>query len=205
MLQNLPKCSSYILIDTEYLISKINEGYRFYKDLYPDREFEQFDILNMINIVASTTKITVPNETTNIVFLYKLGNSSFPNAKGFQDVLRFADFRNTVSLSNDEGSTINFYSFFADPFGDEFSYNCEYNDLLREIVSKKDVFTIIMCKDGHEQNDLLEKFNSTIDKSFYIFRDIDPEIGLSDYSEKFRYVTIDYVIALCMGLKQREW
>lgn len=209
MLYNLNKCSTYILIDVEYLIKKINECYKFYIGLYPEKKLNRFDITNLLTSIMQTTHTMHNGDNINVIFYYKLGNSEIPYSNGQLDVWEFNNLQNPVKLIYEQGLTMNLYSIFSDPeCDDELSYNEEFIMHLRQIVTSQDAFTIVVCKDNENSDTInywLEEFEKNIDKKFYIYRDIDYKIGIGYYSQKFSYVALDYAIASCMGLKSYEW
>ncbi len=207
MFQNLEKCTAYILIDMEYLIRKINECYVFYGNLYPEKYFRKFDITTLLSCFVSTARIMYEGDPVNVIFYHKLGNTEIPYSEGPQDVMEYCNYLQPGRLINRHGATMNLYSFYADPEGEDMDYEEEFADHLREIANKDDCFTVIVCKDG-EYIDILnywiEEFDKHIEKKFFLFRDIDSSFGLDYPSDKFSYVTLDYAIGLCMGLQREE-
>lgn len=207
MFQNLEKCTAYILIDMEYLIKKINDCYEFYGNLYPDKYFRKFDINTLLTCFVSTARIMHEGDPVNVIFYHKLGNTEIPYSEGPQDIMEYSNYLQPGRLINRQGATMNLYSFYADPEGDDMDYENEFENHLREIANKSDCFTVVVCKDG-ESSDMLnywiEEFDKHIDKIFYLFRDIDSSFGLNYPSDKFSYVTLDNAIGLCMGLQRGE-
>lgn len=205
MLQNLEKCAAYILIDMKYLNAKIKECYGFYTGLYPEKKFPKFDIRLLLSCFTQTAHLVETGDSINVVFFYNLGDSKIAYSEGPQDVFEYSNYRNPQKLVSNSGSSINLYSFFADPEGDEFAYDNEFAGYMTEVADKDDAFTVVMCMDNEIHNNMLEEFDSHIEKKFLLFRNYNSDMGLSYYSEKFSYVTVDYAIALCMGLTKGEW
>ena len=202
----LPKLhESVILIDAEFLIKKIKENYDFYSDLYSDREFKEIQLTDIINIVASTSRIINPNDSVSVIILYKLGNEILPCTSEPNDLFVFNDYVNNPMRCTINECRFDFASFFANPEStSEFAFHEEFNSLLEQIAYDEYTFSISIIADNESCNYHLEELNEAVDKSFYIFRGTDYEIGIGN-SEKFNYVNFDYVVAMCMGLEQSEW
>jgi hypothetical protein len=104
-----------------------------------------------------------------------------------------------------KGCKFDFASFYANPeYDNEYEYYEEFNQLLNSIAYNDNTFSISLVADNESCNYQLEEYDNMLDKSFFIFRGTDYEIGI-DGSDKFSYVNFDYVIAMCMGLRQSEW
>ena len=196
---------SVILIDSEFLISKINECYDFYSDLYPDREFPKLELSDVIDSIASTSKITNGSDEINVLFLYRINNDALPYTSEPNNLFLFNDFTNKPITCTINNCRYDVASFYSDPeTDDDFEYMEEFSQLLRQISYDDATFNICLVADNNYYNYFLETFEEMLDKAFFVFRGTDYEIGI-DQSPKFHYVNFDYVLASCMGLKQSEW
>lgn len=196
---------SVILIDAEFLIKKIQENYDFYSDLYQDREFQKIRLADIIDIVASSSRIVHPFESVSVIILYKIGNDILPYTCEPNHLFTFNDYVNKPMGCTINDCNFEFASFFANPeYDNEYEYYEEFNQLLNTIAYDGNTFSISLVADNEYCNTQLENYDVELDKSFFIFRGTDYEIGI-DGSEKFSYVNFDYVIAMCMGLSQNEW
>lgn len=218
MLENLEKSNAYILIDIAYLNKKIEEVYEYYGGLYPHKQFKDFDLNEMLNCFTSTCRVNFANSNVNVVLFYKLGDSVIAHSKGLKDVASFGIYPNPCVLRNTNGCTMRLYSFFADyePMESGFemlsAYDKEFLGYLREVVEKTEVSNIIVCKDVENENDVdainyeLEDINKETDlnKKIYLIGNYRSYLGPTD-SNRFFSVVLDYVIALCIGLRRDEW
>ena len=218
MLQNFEKSNAYILIDIAYLNKKIEEGYEYYGRLYPQKQFKDFDLIEMLKCFTSTCRINVPNNNVNVVLFYKLEDSVLAHSKGRKDVASFGNYPNPGVFRNTNGCSMRLYSFFADPNPVEFefamlsAYDKEFLGYLRKIVEKPEVSSIIVCKDTEDENGIdainyeLENINKETDqnKKIYLIGNYNSYLGPTN-SNRFFSVVLDYVIAICMGLSKYEW
>jgi hypothetical protein len=196
---------SVILIDGEFLIKKIKENYDFYSDLYPDKEFNNIRLVDIIEIVASSSKIIHPYDSVNVIILYRLSNSVLPYTSEPNNLFVLSDYVNMPMGCKINECNFDFASFFSNPdYDDDYNYYEEFNQLLNVIAYDGETFSISLVADNEVCNYPLEEFDDMLDKSFFIFRGTDYEIGING-SEKINYVNFDYVIAMCMGLRQSEW
>ena len=202
----LPKLhESVILIDAEFLIKKIKENHDFYSDLYPNREFQEIRLIEIIDIVATSSRIIHANDSVSVIILYRLDNGELPFASEPNNLFVFNDYVNSPMSCTINDCNFDFASFFANPeYDEEYEYYEEFNQLLNNIACDDSTFSISLVADNESCNYQLEEYDDMLDKSFFIFRGTDYEIGI-DGSDKFSYVNFDYVIAMCMGLRQSEW
>ena len=203
----LPKLNeSVILIDAEFLISMIKENYVFYTDLYKDRTFPPIRLADIINIIASTSRILQENEKVNVIFFSKLGNDTLPNTIEPNCLFEFADFTNNPIHCEINKCTFEFAYYYADPEMDEYDdekYCEEFGQLLVSAAYDHKTFNISIVADNDYYYRYLVNFDANLEKSFVIYRGLYSTLGID--SPKFSSVTFDYVIAMCMGLKKGEW
>jgi len=202
----LPKLNeSVILIDGNFLIKKIKENHNFYSDLYPNRDFQDIRLIEIIDIVAASSRIIHANDSVSVIILYRLDYSELPFTSEPNNLFVFNDYVNNPMGCTIKGCKFDFASFYANPeYDNEYEYYEEFNQLLNSIAYDDNTFSISLVADNESCNYQLEEYDNMLDKSFFIFRGTDYEIGING-SDKFSYVNFDYVIAMCMGLRQSEW
>ena len=174
----LPKLNqSVILINTEFLIKMIKDGVDFYSGLYPGRSFPLINVGDIIYRIATNSRITHDTDPIIVIFLYKLDNKILPHVNYPNNLFVFSDIVNKSFFMNAGTNVFHFVSYFADPEELE-SFDVEFSDLFRQVAYDKNVFNISIVADNDMMNYYLERFVDELDKSLFVYRSLDPEIGI---------------------------
>lgn len=184
-----------ILIDTDFLNERISHHLTFYKDLYPDKEFEKINLANLLYNFILNARIEEAGHNVDILFAYTLGNDILTNCEP-NNVFSFID-TNQVQMETEKGTFL-IRSFFAD---EDETCTEHFINMLRMINNSPRVSRIIMVADNPDLNFELEMMNEQNDKSLFIFKKHHLQTAID---ADVKYVTILYPIAYALGLDNSE-
>lgn len=184
-----------ILIDTDFLNERISHNLTFYKDLYPDKEFEKINLANLLYNFILNARIEEAGHNVDILFAYTLGNDILTNCEP-NNVFSFID-TNQVQMETEKGTFL-IRSFFAD---EDETCTEHFINMLRMINNSPRVSRIIMVADNPDLNFELEMMNEQNDKSLFIFKKHHLQTAID---ADVKYVTILYPIAYALGLDNSE-
>jgi|SRR5690606_2802319 len=184
-----------ILIDTDFLNERISHHLAFYKELYPDKNFDKINLAELLYNFALNARIEEAGHNVDILFAYTLGNKTLTHCEP-NKVFSFMD-TNQVQMETEKGTFL-IRSFFGD---EDETCSDHFINMLRMINHSPRVSRIIMVADNPELNFELEMMCEQNEKSLFIFKkhhlqtDIDADV---------KYVTILYPIAYALGLNNSE-
>jgi hypothetical protein len=184
-----------ILIDTDFLNERISHHLTFYKDLFPDKEFEKIKLANLLYNFILNARIEEAGHNVDILFAYTLGNDILTNFEP-NNVFSFID-TNQVQMETEKGTFL-IRSFFAD---EDETCTEHFINMLRMINNSPRVSRIIMVADNPDLNFELEMMNEQNDKSLFIFKKHHLQTAID---ADVKYVTILYPIAYALGLDNSE-
>jgi hypothetical protein len=183
-----------ILIDTDFLNERISHNLTFYKELYPDKNFEKINLANLLYKFALNARVEEAGHNVDILFAYTLGNDHLTNCEP-SNVFDFIDSKQ-VQMETEKGTFL-IRSFFAD---EDETCNEHFVNMLRMVNYSPRVSRIIMVADSSELNFELEMMNEQNEKSLFLIKKYhDTEIEVP-----IKYVKIDYPIAYALGLNNNE-
>tara|TARA_Y100001970_G_scaffold213421_1_gene260850 strand:+ start:397 stop:996 length:600 start_codon:yes stop_codon:yes gene_type:complete len=198
---NLGKLNqTVILIDTDYLNEKIKENVVFYKDLYPDKQFDTIMLFKLLYSFMLNARVQESGNNVDVLFAYRLENSNlyFCNPNDIWDLGMTEEFSMKTNLGN-----LIVRSFFADPEGE--SCSMHFINMFKMLCYDDSVDRIIMVADNAELNIELLKGSYKLweNKSLFLLKDY--QNSKISAPIKIKYVNISYAIASALGLENHEF
>jgi len=189
-----PLHQTVILIDTEYLNSRIADNLEFYSKLYPEREFQEINLADLLYQFVINARIEESGQMVDVLFAYRPSQSELTFCEP-SNVFSFIDIHKITAVT-DKG-TLSVRSFFADE-----NETCiqHFINMLEMVYNDKNVSRIVMIADNEELNPLLEIIYEQAEKSLFMIKDSQ----LSQIDIPIKYVKIDYPIAFSLGLNLSE-
>ena len=184
-----------ILIDTDFLNERISHYITFYKDLYPDKDFKNINLANLLYKFALNARVEEAGHNVDILFAYTLSNSNLEHCTPSD--LTFDITSDGVEMETDIGTF-----FIRAFFGDENeTCNEHFLNMLRMVKYSSRVSRIIMVADNPDLNFELEMMCEQNEKSLFIFKKHHLQTAID---AEVKYVTILYPIAFDLGLNNSE-
>jgi hypothetical protein len=183
-----------ILIDADFLSERIGNNLTFYKELYPDKEFEKINLADLLYIFALQARVEEAGHNVDILFAYTLSNSKLEHCTPSD--LTFDITSDGLQMETDKGIFF-IRSFFG---GENETCSEHFLNMLRIVNYSPRVARIIMVADNSELNFELEMMNEQNEKSLFLIKNYhDTEIEVP-----IKYVEIYYPIAYALGLNNNE-
>lgn len=184
-----------ILIDTDFLNERISENLHFYKELYPEKDFENINLAHLLYLLAFNARLEEVGRFVDIIFAYTVSNSKLIYCE--PNDLTFDISCDGVQFESDIGTFV-IRSFFADI--DE-SCSGHFINILRSVYSASFVSRIIIVSDNSDLNDELKIIHEEGKKNLLIFKKHRLETAIQ---VEVTYVNIDYLIGYALGLDRNE-
>ncbi len=176
-----------ILIDTDFLNEKTKELLVFYRDLYPEKEFKQIDVVQLITSFATQSGVNEKGSTVDVIFAHTLEDSDLYFCKPSELVSEI----NETTFEN-EIAIFFIRSYFAD---EDESCREHFINMLEQIYNDKNVTRIIIIADNSEINDQLNLMQSESKKDLFMIKNYHSEINVP-----IKFFNIDYIIGNLLGL-----
>lgn len=184
-----------ILIDTDFLNERISHHLAFYKELYPDKNFDKINLAELLYNFALNARIEEAGHNVDILFAYTLGNQTLTHCEP-NNVFSFID-TNQVQMETEIGTFL-IRSFFGD---EDETCSDHFINMLKMVYYSPTVSRIIMVADNPDLNFALEMMREQNEKSLFIFKK--HHLQTEIYGD-VKYVTILYPIAHALGLNNSE-
>lgn len=184
-----------ILIDTDFLNERISHNLSFYKELYPDKDFDKINLADLLYKFALNARVEEAGHNVDILFAYTLSNSNLEHCTPSN--LTFDITSDGVQMETDKGTFL-IRAFFGD---ENETCNEHFLNMLRMVKNSSRVSRIIMVADNPDLNFELEMMCEQNEKSLFIFKKHHSQTAI-DADVKF--VTILYPIAYALGLNNSE-
>lgn len=183
-----------ILIDTDFLNERIIHNLSFYKDLYPNKEFDKIKLADLLYTFALNARVEEAGHNVDILFAYILPKPNLEHC--LPSNLTFDITNDGVQMDTDTGTFL-IRSFFGD---ENETCNQHFLNMLGMVNDSSRVSRIIMVADNSELNFELEMMNEENEKSLFLIKKYhDTEIEVP-----IKYVKIDYLIANAIGINDNE-
>jgi hypothetical protein len=191
---NLGKLNkTVILIDTDYLNQKIKENIEFYRDLYPDKEFNDLNLYQLIYNFIVNARVEDNETNIDVLFAYRPTNSLLYSTNP-DNVWSFINAENL----NIKEFNVTIRSFFA---AEDESCGKHFTIMFKMLHESNSVDRVIMVADSEELNNAFQLSPGLLEKKLFLFRDDhDTNIEFS-----INFVNIAYMIAQSLGLDSGEW
>lgn len=183
-----------ILIDTDFLNERISHNLTFYKELYPDKNFEKINLAELLYNFALNARVEEKGHGVDIIFAHTLSNSILVHCTPSN--LTFDISCDGVQMETDIGKFL-IRSFFGDI--DETCIEHFYN-ILRMVDNSSRVIRIIVIADNDFLNDQLKYMDFKKEKSLFLIK----KYHHTEINVDIKYVNIDYIIADSLGLNKNE-
>lgn len=196
-----PLHPTVILIDKVFLNDSIVKTVEFYKELYPQKHFEEIEIQNLLYQFLRWARVEEEGQVIDVIFAYTWSDSVLAFCKSC-DVFDFIDVHR-VSFPTDKG-ILRVRSFSADEEEGETSI-LKLIDMLYGTFYSKIVSTVILVAEDAELNPILkriyaEQTDGEKEKSLIMIKN-----RTSDIEVPAIWVNIVYPIAEALGLERSEW
>jgi hypothetical protein len=184
-----------ILIDTDFLNERISHNLTFYKELYPNKNFQKINLVDLLYKFALNAWVEEAGHKVDILFAYTLDNNLLINCEP-NNLFSFIDSKQ-VQMETDKGTFL-IRSFFGN---EDETCSEHFISMLRMVNNSSSVSRIIMVADNPELNFQLEMLVEEKEKSLLILKKhhLETEIDVD-----IKNVNIDYPIAYALGLNNSE-
>ena len=188
-----------ILIDTDFLNESISYHLNFYKELYPDKNFEKIKLADLLYKFVLNARVEEGNHNIDILFACTLSNSNLKYCTPSD--LTFYSTSDGVQMKTDKGTLV-IRSFFGDDEEKDESCSEYFLKMLRIVNQSSRVSRIIMIADNPFLNIELEMMRTQNEKSLFIFKEHHSitHINVLD----LKHVNIVYPLAYALGLRNSE-
>ena len=183
-----------ILIDSDFLNERILSTMHFYKELYPDKEFEVINLFELIDSFSHNARLEDSENDLDVLFAYRLSNDNLENCRPRNLTVDISS--NGVRIKSELRNFV-IRSFFAD---ENESCSRHFVNMLKIVHSKSNVSKIILIGDSPELNSELKLMLNASDRKFFLFKKSHESfIGLP-----IQYIDVDYLVAFALGLDSSE-
>ena len=184
-----------ILIDTDFLNERISHNLSFYKELYPDKDFDKINLADLLYKFVLNARVEEAGHNVDILFAYTLSNSNLEHCTSSN--LTFDITSDGVQMETDKGTFL-IRAFFGD---ENETCNEHFLNMLRMVKNSSRVSRIIMVADNPDLNFELEMMCEQNEKSLFIFKKHHSQTAID---ADIKFVTILYPIAYALGLNNSE-
>ena len=157
-----------ILIDSDFLNERILSTMHFYKELYPDKEFEVINLFELIDSFSHNARLEDSENDLDVLFAYRLSNDNLENCRPRNLTVDISS--NGVRIKSELRNFV-IRSFFAD---ENESCSRHFVNMLKIVHSKSNVSKIIMIGDSPELNSELKLMLNASDRKFFLFKKMIP-------------------------------
>jgi hypothetical protein len=183
-----------IIIDTDFLNERISHNLTFYKELYPDKNFEKINLAELLYDFALNARVEEEGHNVDIIFAYTLSNSILAHCTPSN--LTYDISSDGVQMETDIGK-FSIRSFWGDIGETCIEHFC---NILRMADNSPRVSRIIIIADNNFLNDQLEYMEYKKEKILLLIK----KYHHTEIHVDIKYVNIDYIIADSLGLNKNE-
>lgn len=183
-----------IIIDTDFLNERISHNLTFYKELYPDKNFEKINLAELLYDFALNARVEEEGRNVDIIFAYTLSNSILVHCTPSN--LTYDISSDGVQMETDIGK------FLIRSFWGDIGETCieHFCNILRMADNSSRVARIIIIADNDFLNDQLEYMEYKKEKILLLIK----KYHHTEINVDIKYVNIDYIVADSLGLNKNE-
>lgn len=183
-----------IIIDTDFLNERISHNLTFYKELYPDKNFEKINLAELLYDFALNARVEEEGRNVDIIFAYTLSNSILVHCTPSN--LTYDISSDGVQMETDIGK------FLIRSFWGDIGETCikHFCNILSMADNSSRVARIIIIADNDFLNDQLEYMEYKKEKILLLIK----KYHHTEINVDIKYVNIDYIIADSLGLNKNE-